>query len=53
MPPFPWLFEEKTSSDPDDVVVNVRGAHGVIVAKRDALGLFEYLLSLNRTYPVQ
>jgi hypothetical protein len=35
------------------VVVNVPGSKAVIVARRDALGLVQYLLSMNRTYPVR
>jgi cytochrome c oxidase cbb3-type subunit 2 len=58
MPPFPWLFEEKTSVGPLDVVISVPETSlprpGVsIVATREALDLVEYLLSLNRTYPVR
>jgi cytochrome c oxidase cbb3-type subunit 2 len=53
MPPFPWLFEERTSAGPSDAVVNVPGSRAVIVANRDGLDLIEYLLSMNRTYPVR
>lgn len=58
MPAFPWLFEETDSVDPLDVVVVVPlkrlSRPGVsIVATRDALDLYEYLLGMNRTYPVR
>lgn len=53
MPPFPWLFEERTSAGPSDAVVKVPGSRIVIVANRDGLDLIEYLLSMNRTYPVR
>jgi len=47
MPPFPWLFEER-AAEPSETVV-----HGRFVANRDGLDLIEYLLSMNRTYPVR
>lgn len=50
MPPFPWLFEQKTSVEPGDVVVNVDRN---VCATREAQDLVEYLLGLNRTYPVK
>jgi len=50
MPPFPWLFEEKASVGPADVVVN---ADRNVCATREAQDLVEYLLGLNRTYPVK
>ena len=50
MPPFPWLFEEKASVGPGDVVVN---ADKNVCATREAQDLVEYLLGLNRTYPVK
>lgn len=53
MPRFPWLFEEKASTDPLDVVVPVPGASRAVVATREALDLYEYLLGMNRTYPVR
>ncbi len=53
MPAYPWLFENKENPDPADTVVNVadefkRGS-GQIVAKKEALQLVEYLLSLKQT----
>jgi cytochrome c oxidase cbb3-type subunit 2 len=54
MPRFPWLFEERTSLEPGDVVVGSPARPGVsIVATREALDLVEYLLGMNRTYPVR
>lgn len=57
MPPFPWLFEEKTSVGPTDAVVDLTGAFkkpGVfVVATKDALDLFEYLKGMDHSYPVK
>ncbi len=54
MPPFPWLFEEKTSTAPLDAVVTAASRPGKYVcATREARHLVEYLLALNRTYPVR
>jgi cytochrome c oxidase cbb3-type subunit 2 len=53
MPPFTWLFEERTSAGPTDVVVKVPGSRSVIVASREGQDLVEYLLSMNRTYPAR
>jgi cytochrome c oxidase cbb3-type subunit 2 len=50
MPRFPWLFEEKESVDPLDVPL-APGSR--IVATREALDLYAYLLGMNRTYPVR
>lgn len=58
MPGFPYLFEEKAPADvgPGDRVVRIpgpRAPRGVtVVAKPEAIALADYLLSLNRTYPV-
>ena len=56
MPPFPWLFEQKQSPAPDDVILELPDSlapkTGVIVAARDAHALTAYLLSLDRSYPV-
>lgn len=49
MPRFPWLFEEKDAG-PSDVAISPGSR---VVATREALDLYEYLLSLNRTYPVR
>lgn len=52
MPTYQWLFEHKDEPGEDDVVVTVpdefnRGS-GTIVAKKEALQLVEYLLSLKQ-----
>jgi cytochrome c oxidase cbb3-type subunit 2 len=53
MAPYPWLFEEKAEAGPDDVVVSIsddfKKGPGVIVAKKEALQLVAYLLSLKQT----
>lgn len=55
MPSYPFLFEIKDEPNPDDIVVQLpeqyRPDNGVVVARRDALELVDYLLSLDRTYP--
>ena len=53
MPRFPWLFEEKSSVEPDDAVVGVPRPGVTVTATREALDLVEYLQGLNRTYPVR
>ncbi|MFQ5827787.1 MAG: cbb3-type cytochrome c oxidase subunit II [Candidatus Methylomirabilia bacterium] len=58
MPAFSYLFEEKDVAEVNssDRVVPIRGSRApegkVVVARPDALALVEYLLSLNRAYPV-
>jgi len=59
MPSFPFLFEVRDSSAlPRGArMVNVTGRHApprgkVVVASADAVALVEYLLSLERDYPV-
>ena len=56
MPSYPFLFDIKPEADPDDVVVNLPGEYqpeeGVVVARQDALDLVQYLLELDRSYPV-
>ena len=56
MPPFPWLFDEKTTAGPNDIVIalpnSLEPEGKVVVAGRDAKALTAYLLSLDRTYPV-
>ncbi len=51
MPPYPWLFEEKAKAEPGDVVVPLSGAFKpegkVVVAKQEALDLFNYLMKLQ------
>jgi cytochrome c oxidase cbb3-type subunit 2 len=55
MPSFPFLFAEKPSAGPSDVVVKLSGRFAlpgsVIVATPDALDLVEYLRGLDHTYP--
>ncbi|WP_311949709.1 cbb3-type cytochrome c oxidase subunit II [Halomonas piscis] len=57
MPSFPFLLEAKEKAGSDDVVVKLpeqyRPEGKVIVAKQAALDLTDYLLSLDRTYPVE
>lgn len=56
MPDFPFLFDVKSEASPDDVVVNLPEKYQppgkVVVARPEALDLVEYLVSLDRTYPV-
>jgi cytochrome c oxidase cbb3-type subunit 2 len=58
MPGFPYLFEERSPDEvrPGDRVVTIPGPRAprgvVVVAKPEALALVDYLLSLNRQYPV-
>jgi cytochrome c oxidase cbb3-type subunit 2 len=58
MPRFPFLFEEKATGavQPGDRVVVIPGPRApkdrVVVAKPEAIALVDYLLSLERSYPV-
>lgn len=56
MPNYPFLFEIKAEAASDDVVVQLPARHqpadGIVVARLEALDLVDYLLSLDRTYPV-
>ena len=58
MPAYPYLFEERegTTAAPGEVVValppGIAPAGTRVVARQEALDLVEYLLSLDRTYPV-
>lgn len=55
MPAYPFLFEEKERAAEGDVVVQLpdtEGSSGVVVASDEALDLVQYLLELDRTYPV-
>lgn len=58
MPAYPFLFDEKDPDDvqPDDFVVPIAGDRApegrVVVATEDALSLVDYLLTLDRTFPV-
>ena len=54
MPSYEWMFEIKDSALKTDVVVNVpkvflNGRTGVVVAKKEALQLFAYILTLKQT----
>lgn len=55
MPGYPFLFENKASAAPGDVVVALPPAYapqtGVMVARQEALDLVTYLQGLDRTYP--
>jgi cytochrome c oxidase cbb3-type subunit 2 len=58
MPPFPWLFEYKSSLGPLEVAVDVPPSlhprpGTYVVATREALDLVEYLKGLSHTYPVR
>ena len=54
MPGYPYLFEVKERAAPGDTVVRVPEPYGeegkVVVARREAEVLVDYLLSLDRTY---
>jgi cytochrome c oxidase cbb3-type subunit 2 len=54
---YPFLFEIRPQPLDGDVVVKLPPGHapesGVVVARRDALDLVQYLLELDRTYPVE
>ncbi len=54
MPPFPWLFALRETPAPGDVVVPLPEPHKpagkVVVAKDDALRLFDYLMTLHHDY---
>ncbi len=57
MPSYPYLFETKDKAQAGDVVVKLpkdyQPADGkVVVARKEALDLVAYLLSLNRSYSV-
>jgi cytochrome c oxidase cbb3-type subunit 2 len=56
MPSYPFMFELKDKAEDGDKVVNLPGDFApegkVVVAKQEALDLVQYLLALDRTYPV-
>ncbi len=55
MPSYPYLFALRERADKDEVVVVVPGSSSggrVLVASREALDLVSYLLSLDRSYPI-
>lgn len=52
MPPFPWLFEVKTSLGPRDAALPGPRPGTYLVPTREGLDLVEYLQGMNHTYPV-
>jgi len=52
MPGYPWMFEEKNTAEPDDIVVPIpdamKPANKVIVAREEAVQLVRYLQSLKQ-----
>ncbi len=56
MPSYPFLFEIKDKAEQGDKVVHLPPGYEppgkVVVARPEALDLVEYLISLDRTYPV-
>lgn len=56
MPGYPFLFELKDKADKDDRVINLPPSAApqrkVVVARPEALDLVQYLLSLDRSFPV-
>jgi len=55
MPSYPFLFEVKPEAEEGDTVVALPPDYAVdgdLVAKDDALDLVQYLLELDRSYPV-
>jgi len=56
MPSYPFLFQIVEEPARDDVTVPLPPDYapesGVVIAKRDALDLVQYLRELDRTYPV-
>lgn len=57
MPSYPYMFELKDKADEGDKVIKVPEKWvpegKVVVAKTEALEMVEYLLSLDRTYPIE
>ncbi len=53
MPPFPWLFEVKTSLEPRELALPGPRPGTHLVPTREGADLVEFLLGLNRTYPVR
>lgn len=56
MPAYPFLFEVKAEAGPRDRVVQLPAdfapPEGVVVARPAAMQLVQYMLELDRTYPV-
>jgi cytochrome c oxidase cbb3-type subunit 2 len=57
MPAYPYLFEIKMQAEPGDRAVTAPPGYApagkVIVARPEALDLVQYLLSLDRSYPIK
>lgn len=57
MPSYRYLFEIKDKADPGEKIVNLPPSYApigqVVVARPEALDLVEYLLALDRTYPIK
>jgi len=57
MPSYRFLFDVKDKADAGEKVVNLPPSYApvgqVVVARPEALDLVEYLLALDRTYPVK
>lgn len=53
MPPFPWLFEERAAMGPGEVALATPRPGVFLVPTVEAQHLVDYLLGLDRTYPVQ
>lgn len=57
MPSYPYMFDIKDKAEPGDKVVSLPPGYApldkIVVAKPEALDLTQYLLSLNRTYPIE
>jgi cytochrome c oxidase cbb3-type subunit 2 len=55
MPAYPYLFEIKEKAELGDTVVTVprefAPKSGIVVARRDALDLVQYLIGMDHTYP--
>lgn len=57
MPSYRYLFDIKDKADPGEKVVSLPPSYApigqVVVARPEALDLVEYLLALDRTYPIE
>jgi cytochrome c oxidase cbb3-type subunit 2 len=57
MPAYPFLFTRVASASEASVVIELPPGRapdsGEIIARQDALDLVQYLLELDRTYPVE
>jgi cytochrome c oxidase cbb3-type subunit 2 len=57
MPSYPFLFELKDQAEKGDRVVSIPPSYApvgqVVVATPEAMDLVEYLLALDRTYPIK